>query len=67
MSIKKKSGRKVPAIIAAVVRLVSTRLSRMEDLLIEMRAEQDVNLKKIKRLQDQFDELLRTVKRRLTQ
>jgi putative transposase len=61
---KKKTSRKVPPMVAAV-RPVSTRLSRMEDLLIEMRAEQDVKLKKINRLQQQFDELTETVKRRL--
>jgi hypothetical protein len=65
MPIKKKARRKVPLIVAAVVRPVSTRLSRMEDLLIEMRAAQDVKLKKINRLQEQFDELSETVKRRL--
>jgi hypothetical protein len=65
MPTKKKVRGKVPAIVAAVVRPVSTRLSRMEDLLLEMRAEQDVKLKKIVRLQQQFDELTETVKRRL--
>ena len=64
MRIKKKARRKVPFIVAAVVRPVSTRLSRMEDLLIEMRAAQDVKLKKINRLQEQFDELTEAVKRR---
>jgi hypothetical protein len=62
---KKKARRKLPPIVAAVVRPVSTRLSRMEDLLIEMRAEQDVKLKKINKLQQQFEELTETVKRRL--
>ena len=61
----KTGHRKVPPFVAAVVRPVSTRLSRMEALLIEMRAEQDVKLKKIKRLQEQVDELADTVKRRL--
>jgi hypothetical protein len=65
MPTKKKVRRKVPLIVAAVVRPVSTRLSRMEDLLIEMRAEQDVKLKKINKLQQQFEELTETVKRRL--
>jgi methylthioribose-1-phosphate isomerase len=64
MRIKKKARRKVPFIVAAVVRPVSTRLSRMEDLLIEMRAQQDVKLKKINKLQEQFDELTEAVKRR---
>jgi hypothetical protein len=62
---KKKARRKVPLIVAAVVRPVSTRLSRMEALLIEMRSEQDVKLKKINKLQQQFDELTETLKRRL--
>jgi hypothetical protein len=62
MPTRKKGSRKVPPVLAAVVRPVSARLSRMEDLLIEMRAEQDVKLKKINKLQQQFDELL---KRRL--
>ena len=62
---KKKVRRKLPSIVAAVVRPVSTRLSRMEDLLIEMRSEQDRKLKKINRLQEQVDELTETVKRRL--
>jgi hypothetical protein len=62
---KKKASRSVPPIVAALVRPVSTRLSRMEDLLIEMRAEHDVKLKKINRLQEQIDELTETVRRRL--
>jgi hypothetical protein len=65
MPSKKKVRRKVPPIVTAVIRPVSTRLSRMEDLLIEMRAEQDVKLKKINKLQQQFEELTETVKRRL--
>jgi hypothetical protein len=65
MPTKRKARRKVPPIVAAVVRPVSTRLSRMEDLLIEMRAEQDVKLKKINKLQQQLEELAKTVKRRL--
>jgi hypothetical protein len=65
MPTKKKVRRKVQPMVAAVVRPVSTRLSRMEDLLIEMRAEQDVKLRKINKLQRQFEELTETVKRRL--
>jgi hypothetical protein len=67
MPTKTKTRRKVPPMVAAIVRPVSTRLSRMEDLLIEMRAEQDVKLKKINKLQEQFEELTKTVKRRLIQ
>jgi len=65
MPTKKKARRRVPPLVAAVVRPVNTRLSRMEDLLIEMRTEQDVKLRKINKLQEQFDELTETVKRRL--
>jgi hypothetical protein len=64
MRTKKKARRKLPSVVAAVVQPVSTRLSRMEDLLLEMRAEQDVKLKKINRLQQQFEELTKTVRRR---
>ena len=66
MPTKRKARRKVPPIVAAIVRPVSTRLSRMEDLLIEMRVEQDVKLKKINSLQAQIEDLTDTVKRRLT-
>ena len=65
MPTKKKTRRKVPPIVAAVVRPVSARLSRMEALLIEMRTEQDVTLKKFNKLQQQFEELTETVKGRL--
>ncbi len=65
MPIKKMVRRKVPPLVAAVIRPVSARLARMEALLIEMRAEHDVKLKKINRLQEQFDELTETVTRRL--
>jgi hypothetical protein len=62
---KKKTVRvPIPPIIAAVVRPVTTRLSRMEDLLIEMRYEQDVRLKKIDKLQQQVDELEATLRQR---
>jgi hypothetical protein len=61
----KKSARvAVPPVVAAVVRPVNTRLSRMEDLLIEMRYEQDVRLKKIDKLQQQVDELEATLRQR---
>jgi len=48
----------IPPVVDAVVRRVNARLSRMEDLLLEMRAEQDVKLKKINKLQEQVDELM---------
>jgi hypothetical protein len=57
MHTKKTVRRKMPRIVTAVVQPVSKRLSRMEGLLIEMRAEQDVKLRKINRLQQQIDEL----------
>ena len=65
MSTKKKARQRIPPGLAAVSRPVSTRLSRMEDLLIEMRKEQDVKLKKINKLQQHVDELIETVGRRL--
>jgi hypothetical protein len=48
--------RKVPAVVA-VVRPVARRLERMEALLIEMRHEQDVKLKRIGALERQIGEL----------
>jgi hypothetical protein len=55
----KKSARvAVPPVVAAVVRPVNTRLSRMEDLLIEMRGVLDVHLRKINKLQEQIGELM---------
>jgi len=64
MPTRSKARRKIPPLIAAVVRPVSTRLSRMEDLLIEMRSEQDVKLRKINKLQEQVDELTEAIGRR---
>jgi hypothetical protein len=62
---KKKTTRvTIPPVVAAVVRPVTTQLSRMEDLLIEMRDEQDVRLKKINKLQQQVDELTATLRQR---
>lgn len=66
--LKKKVRVTVPPVVAAVVRPVNARLSRMEDLLFEMRKEQDVKLKKINKLQEQIevltDALLRKRSRR---
>ena len=42
----KKASVPIPPVVAAVVRPVNARLSRMEDLLLEMRHEQDVKLKR---------------------
>ena len=64
MPTRKKARRHVSPPLAATVRLVSTRLSRMEDLLIEMRTEQDVKLRKINKLQQGVDELTEAVRRR---
>jgi DNA-directed RNA polymerase specialized sigma subunit len=47
--------RRVAPIVAAVVQPVAKRLSRREALLIEMRYEQDVQLKRIGALQLQVD------------
>jgi LmbE family N-acetylglucosaminyl deacetylase len=63
--VEKKARARIPPVVATIVRPVSTRLSRMEDLLIEMRHEQDVKLKKINRLQDQVDLLTEALKPRL--
>ncbi len=61
----------LPPVVAAVARPISTRLSRMEDLIIEMRTEQEVTIKKTGKLQDQinglqerFEKLVETLKRR---
>jgi hypothetical protein len=56
--------RKVLPVVAAVVQPVTKRLSRIEDLLTEIRYEQDVKRKKIAALQVQLDELAESVKRR---
>jgi hypothetical protein len=60
----KRPRRTIPPVVAAVVRPVSTRLSRMEALLLEMRMEQDQHLKKINKLQQQFEELAELIKQR---
>jgi hypothetical protein len=56
---KAKTGRRrrVPPIVVAVVQPVARRLSRIEALLIEMRNEQDVQLRRITSLQTQIDTL----------
>jgi LmbE family N-acetylglucosaminyl deacetylase len=65
MPTKKKARRRISPVVVAVGPPLSTRLSRMEDLLIEMRAEQDVKLKKINKLQQQVDELTDAIRRRV--
>jgi hypothetical protein len=54
---------KVPSVVVAVVQPVTRRLSRIEDLLIEMRGVQDTQLKHIAALQKQLDELSERVDR----
>ena len=49
--------RRVPPIVAAVVQPVAKRLARMEALLLEMRHEQDVQLKRVAVLHEQIDAL----------
>ena len=53
-------------IVAAVVQPVARRLARMEALLIEMRHEQDVQLKHSTLLQEQLDTLSDQVKVNIT-
>jgi Mg2+ and Co2+ transporter CorA len=58
MPAKKKPRRpKVPHALVAVVQPVTKRLSRIEDLLIEMRGAQDGVLKRISKVERQIDEL----------
>jgi hypothetical protein len=55
---KTNTGRRtVQPIVTAVVQPVARRLSRIEALLIEMRHEQDVKLRRIAALQAQLDAL----------
>ena len=56
--LKKSTRVAVPPVVAAVVRPVNPRLSRMEDLLIEMRGVQDVQLRKLNKLLEQVGELM---------
>jgi Mg2+ and Co2+ transporter CorA len=52
---------RIPPIIAAVVQPVARRLARIEDLLVEMRFEQDVQLKRVAALHAQIDTLTEQV------
>jgi hypothetical protein len=54
---KTERPRSVPPIVAAVVQPVAKRLSRIEALLIEMRNEQDVLLKRFNALLARIDTL----------
>jgi hypothetical protein len=58
MPTKKKARAKPLVVVAAVVRPVSMRLGRIEDLLIEMRGVLDLHLKRIAALQRQVDMLM---------
>ncbi len=55
---KKKLRVKVAPVVATVIRPVATRLTRIEDLLIEMRGVLDFHLKRIAALQKQVDILI---------
>jgi hypothetical protein len=59
-----KTRATIPPVVAAVVRPVHSRLSRMEDLLVEMRHEQLVTLRKLSRLQEPVDALTEALRRR---
>ena len=58
-----RTGRRraVTPIVNAVVQPVTKRLARIEDLLLEMRNEQDVKLKRLDRIQKRLDDLTETV------
>jgi hypothetical protein len=67
MPTKNKTRRpKVPPVLVAVVQPVTKRLSRMEDLLMEMRGEQDRHLRRIARLERQIEELAATIQEQLS-
>jgi hypothetical protein len=55
--------RKVPPIVAAVVRPVARRLARMEALLLELRFEQDIQIKRLTKLHTLVDILTEHVTR----
>lgn len=58
----KANTRTVKPLVAAVVQPVAKRLARIEGLLVEMRYEQDVKLKRIAKLQAQLDALTEHVR-----
>jgi hypothetical protein len=47
----------VPPLVAAVLQPVAKRLSRIEDLLFEMRFEQDLQAKRVSVLKEKLDAL----------
>jgi hypothetical protein len=55
---------KVPPVVLAVVRPVGTRLSRIEDLLLEMRSALDAQIKRTTRLEIQLETLTLASRRR---
>jgi hypothetical protein len=54
---RKRAAAKVPPVVLAIVRPVTTRLSRIEALLLEMRTVLDAQIKQTTRLQTQVDML----------
>ena len=67
MSREKKANRRQRApIVAVVVQSVAKRLSRIEDLLLEIRYEQDLKHKKSATLQTRLEELTAEVKAKTT-
>ena len=62
---KKTRRPNVPPVVVAAVQPVTRRLSRIEDLLIEMRGVQDIHLKRIAALQKQLDDLSEKVEKAL--
>jgi hypothetical protein len=54
----KKPRMTVPPVVATVMEPVALRLTRIEDLVIEMRGALDVHLKRISALQKQVDLLI---------
>jgi hypothetical protein len=64
VSTRNTRRRSVQPVVAAVVQPVAKRLSRIEALLIEMRYEQDVQLRRVAALQTQLDTLTEIVRPR---
>ncbi len=68
MATQNKTRRQtVPHVLVAVVQPVTRRLSRIEDLLIEMRGEQDRHLKRIAKVERRIDDLAATIAEQLSQ
>ena len=58
MPTKRKVGVKRSPVVAKVIRPVTTRLNRIEDLLLEMRGVLDFHLKRIAAIQKQVNVLI---------